>query len=86
MLKKAGIVVVAAAAGVLAVSPLAFADDGGNTNIIPIQNNTAQVDPQICGNQVATGVVVSVIGKAKNAADNKSKCKEDNTISNDARN
>lgn len=83
MLKKAGIVVVAATAGLLAVSPLAFADDG-NTNIVPIQGNTLQVNPQVCGNQVASGLGVGlIIAKATGKAENESKCKQDNSIDND---
>lgn len=84
MLKKAGIVVVAATAGLLAVSPLAFAGgDEGNTNIVPIQGNTLQVNPQICGNQLASGLGVGVIGKATGKADNESKCKQRNNVDND---
>lgn len=85
MLKKAGIVAVAATAGMLAVSPLAFAhdDDGGNTNIVPIQGNTLQVNPQICGNQLVSGAGVAILGKATGKADNESKCKQRNDIDND---
>ncbi len=83
MLKKAGIVVAAATAGLLAVSPLAFASDEGNTNIVPIQGNTLQVNPQVCGNQVASGLGVGVIGKAVGKADNDSKCKQRNDVDND---
>lgn len=87
MLKKAGIVVAAATAGLLAVSPLAFAhEDEGNTNIVPIQGNTLQINPQICGNQVASGLGVGVIGKAVGKADNDSKCKQRNDVDNDINN
>jgi hypothetical protein len=76
--------VVAATAGLLAVSPLAFAGDEGNNNIVPIQGNTLQVNPQVCGNQVASGLGVGVlIAKATGEADNDSKCKQRNDIDND---
>ena len=41
-----------------------------NTNFLNIQNNTLQVDPQVCGNQVADGIVVGILGKASNKIKN----------------
>jgi hypothetical protein len=89
VLKKAGIVVVAATAGLLAVSPIAFADDegGNNNNIVPIQNNTLQVNPQICGNPVLSGNALAVVvAKASADSKNNSKCKQDNSIDNNVDN
>ena len=63
MLKKAGIVVAAATAGLLAVSPLAFAtgsndnsenhtQGGGLVSLVNVQDVTAQVPIQACNNNV----------------------------------
>ncbi|MGI8815594.1 MAG: hypothetical protein ACR2G2_10075 [Pseudonocardia sp.] len=87
MLKKAGIVVVVATAGVLAVSPLAFANskhDDGGINILNIDKNTLQVDPQICNNNVLDNIVVAVLGRAKGKfdSDGSKKCKQHNKIDN----
>ncbi|MGI8815595.1 MAG: hypothetical protein ACR2G2_10080 [Pseudonocardia sp.] len=104
MLKKAGIVVATVAAGLLSVSPLAFAGDfqgdndhhksdndhhkshhsrasceqdnridnsgdgrghRGGLNILNIEKNTLQVDPQVCNNNILDNIVVAVLGRAK---------------------
>ena len=72
MLKKAGIIVATAAAGLLAVSPLAFAgDDHGKTEIdgvnhvdgsnhgglINLAGNNASVPVNVCDNQVPVNVL-----------------------------
>ena len=47
------------------------ADQGSdNTNILNIQNNTLQVNPQVCGNQIANGIVVGILGKASSITKN----------------
>ncbi|MDQ2708193.1 MAG: hypothetical protein M3Z25_11395 [Actinomycetota bacterium] len=88
MLKKAGIVVVAATAGMLAVSPMALAkdrhhDDGG-INILNIEKNTLQVNPQICNNNILDNIVVAVLGRAKGKfdSDGGKKCTQHNKIDN----
>jgi hypothetical protein len=72
VLKKAGIVVAAAAAGLLAVSPLAFAgDDHGRTNVedvnsidgsthgglLNVGGNNLAVPVNVCDNQVPVNVL-----------------------------
>jgi hypothetical protein len=63
VLKKAGIVVAVAAAGLLALSPLAFADDGGilhgahgQVGFVNGQDDAVQVPIQACNNSVIEGV------------------------------
>jgi hypothetical protein len=48
------------------------ADQGhDNTNFLNIQNNTLQVDPQVCDNPVLSGNAVSALfGKAKSISKN----------------
>ena len=72
MLKKAGIIVATAAAGLLAVSPLAFAgDDHGKTNVedvnsidgsnhgglLNLAGNNIAVPVNVCDNQVPINVL-----------------------------
>ncbi|GAA5118278.1 hypothetical protein [Pseudonocardia adelaidensis] len=71
MLKKAGIVVATAAAGLLAVSPLAFAGDdhgkkniedvnsidGSNHGLINVAGNNLSVPANVCDNQVPVNVL-----------------------------
>jgi hypothetical protein len=73
VLKKAGIVVATAAAGLLAVSPLAFAGDkgdhghghGGEANVIAdhseglinVSDNNLAVPVNVCDNQVPVNVL-----------------------------
>lgn len=47
-------------------------DNGdGATNFLDIQNNTLQINPQVCGNQVLSGVgVAALIAKATGTAEN----------------
>ena len=78
MLKKAGIVVAAAAAGLLAVSPLAFAG-----SIVSIDDNAIQVPIQACGNNVITGAIGILAKDLSNENNNKHvKCDQDNSNSN----
>jgi hypothetical protein len=71
VLKKAGIVVATAAAGLLAVSPLAFAGDdhgkskiedvnhidGSNHGLINVAGNNLSVPANVCDNQVPVNVL-----------------------------
>jgi hypothetical protein len=71
VLKKAGIVVATAAAGLLAVSPLAFAGDdhgktkiedvnsidGSNKGLINVAGNNLSVPVNVCDNQVPVNVL-----------------------------
>ncbi|HZZ45392.1 MAG TPA: hypothetical protein VFE65_00750 [Pseudonocardia sp.] len=89
MLKKAGIVAVAATAGVLAFSPMAFAsghhhdNDGNNQHgLVNVQNTNASVPVQACGNSVAEGTVGVLAKKQKNQDSHKGKCKLDNKVKN----
>ena len=70
MLKKAGIVVASATAGLLAVSPLAFAD-----GLISIDDNAVQIPVQACNNNVINNVVVGILAKNQKAkSSNKGSC------------
>ncbi|WP_084215986.1 hypothetical protein [Pseudonocardia spinosispora] len=87
MLKKAGIVVAAAAAGLLAVSPLAFAhdhDSDGNSQkgLVNLQNTNVQVPVQACNNSVLEGVVGILAKGQENKDSHKGKCKQDNSADN----
>ncbi|MBW0104224.1 hypothetical protein [Pseudonocardia sp. KRD291] len=63
MLKKAGIVVAASAASLLALSPLAFADSGNGIDkdskgiVSGLNGNNAQVPVQACNNNVPVNVL-----------------------------
>jgi hypothetical protein len=71
VLKKAGIIVATAAAGLLAVSPLAFAGDdhgktkiedvnsidGSNEGLINVAGNNLSVPVNVCDNQVPVNVL-----------------------------
>ena len=65
MLKKAGIIVATAAAGLLAVSPLAFAGDvdgvssvdQSNEGLINVAGNNIAVPVNVCDNQVPINVL-----------------------------
>ena len=65
MLKKAGIIVATAAAGLLAVSPLAFAGDvdgvssvdQSNSGLINVAGNNIAVPVNVCDNQVPINVL-----------------------------
>lgn len=104
MLKKAGIVVAAATAGLLALSPLAFAgdyngdgdgdgdgghghhgnsasceqdnssDNGGDNKqkgLVNVDDTTAQVPVQACGNDVLSGTLGIVAKDLKNQSNDK---------------
>ena len=84
MLKKAGIVVAAATAGVLAVTPFAFAHDShhshhhGNSQsgLLNLQNTNAQVPVQLCNNSIAEGVLGVLSKDQKNHDRHDGKCKQ----------
>lgn len=76
MLKKAGIVVAAAAAGLLAIAPLASA------SILSIDDNDIQIPVQACGNDIASGVLgILSFGDQENESSDKTDCKQKNSAS-----
>jgi hypothetical protein len=86
VLKKAGIVVAAAAAGLLAVSPLAFADDGGllggahgQLGLVNVQDSAVQVPVQACNNSVIEGVLGVLAGHQKNSDSHDGDCHQKNS-------
>ena len=79
MLKKAGIVVASATAGLLAVSPLAFAQGG----LISIDDNAVQIPVQACNNNIINNIGLGILGKGKaRGGNNKGKCKQHTSASN----
>lgn len=93
MLKKTGIVVAASAAGLLAMSPLAFASDGhhhghhdrsGNTQsgLINLQNTNAQIPVQLCNNSVLEGALGVLASHQKNSDSHKGHCRQHNSADN----
>ncbi|MBV9313948.1 MAG: hypothetical protein JO100_09440 [Pseudonocardia sp.] len=80
MLKKAGIVVAAASAGLLAVSPLAFAQGG----LISVDDDTVQVPIQACGNDIITGVIGILAKDQKNKQDGDVHCDQDSRVTNNS--
>ena len=84
MLKKAGIVVATAAAGLLAVSPLAFADDGllggahGQLGLVNVQDSAVQVPVQACNNSVIEGVLGVLAKNQKNSDSHDGSCDQKN--------
>jgi hypothetical protein len=85
VLKKAGIVVAAAAAGLLAVSPLAFADDGllggahGQLGLVNVQDSAVQVPVQACNNSVIEGTLGILAGHQKNSDSHDGDCHQKNS-------
>ena len=75
MLKKAGIVVASATAGLLAVSPLAFAE-----GLISIDDNAIQIPVQACNNNIVNNVVVGILAKNQSSkSSNKGSCHQKNS-------
>jgi hypothetical protein len=73
VLKKAGIVVASATAGLLAVSPLAFAD-----GLVNIDDNAVQIPVQACNNNVINNIGLGILGRGSaKGGNNKGKCKQD---------
>jgi hypothetical protein len=75
VLKKAGIVVATAAAGLLAVSPLAFA------SILDVSDIGVQVPVQACNNSVVEGVLGVLAKDQKNSDSHDGECKQKNSAS-----
>lgn len=78
MLKKAGIVVATAAAGLLAVSPLAFAN-----GLIDVSDIGVQVPVQLCNNSVVEGVLGVLAKDQKNDDSHDGHCKQKNSATDD---
>jgi uncharacterized protein (DUF697 family) len=89
VLKKAGIVVAAAAAGLLAVSPLAFAEgplDGAHiqAGLVNVQDSAVQVPVQACNNSVVEAVVGILAKDLKNSDSHDGDCKQKNSAEDSA--
>jgi len=92
VLKKAGIVVAAAAAGLLAVSPLAFADGGlgildgahGQVGLVNVQDSAVQVPIQACNNSVIEGVLGILSKGQENSDSHDGDCHQDNSAKDSA--
>ena len=92
MLKKAGIVTATAAAGLLALSPLAMAHGGGHrhgdhdgntqSGLLNLQNTNVQVPIQACNNSIVEGVLGILAKDQKNSDSHKGKCSQDNSADN----
>jgi hypothetical protein len=84
LLKKAGIVVAVAAAGLLAATPFAFADDGvlngahGQVGFVNVQDSAAQAPIQACNNSVVEGTAGFAAAKQKNSDSHDGSCDQDN--------
>jgi hypothetical protein len=84
VLKKAGIVVAVAAAGLLAATPFAFADgplDGahGQVGLVNVQDSAAQVPVQACNNSVAEGDAGVIAKGQKNSDSHDGDCHQKNS-------
>ena len=89
MLKKAGIVVAAAAAGLLAVSPLAYADGilggaHGQIGLVNVQDSAVQVPIQACNNSVIEGVLGILSKGQENSDSHDGDCHQDNSAKDSA--
>jgi hypothetical protein len=90
VLKKAGIVTAAATAGLLAVSPLAFAHGSGHhhrdgntqSGLVNLQNTNVQIPVQACNNSVIEGVLGVLAKDQKNKDSHKGHCKLHNDADN----
>jgi len=91
VLIKAGIVVATAAAGILAVSPLAFASEGHHrhhhdgdradvqSGLVNLQHIGAQVPVQLCNNSVGEGALGILAWGTHNSDSHDGKCKQRNS-------
>ena len=87
MLKKAGIVVAVAAAGLLAASPFAFADDAhsildgahGQVGWVNVQDSAGQVPIQMCNNSGGEGAYGYKALKQKNSDSHDGDCHQKNS-------
>jgi hypothetical protein len=88
VLKKAGIVVAASAAGLLAVSPLAFAADldgaHGQIGGVNVQDTAVQVPVQACNNSAVEGVLGVLARHQENKDSHDGKCKQKNSAEDNA--
>lgn len=90
MLKKAGIVVAAATAGVLAMSPTAFAHDHGHDHdhgnrqhgVVNAQNNNVSAPVQACNNSVGEGNVGVASKHQRNKDSHRGGCSLNNSVHN----
>jgi hypothetical protein len=90
VLKKAGIVAAAATAGLLAVSPIAFAHGSGHSHgkgnvqsgLINLQNTNVQIPVQACNNSIIEGVLGILAKDQKNKDSHKGHCKQSNEADN----
>jgi hypothetical protein len=93
LLKKAGIVAAVATAGLLAVSPIAFAGGGGHhhgggrdgnyqAGLINLQNTNVQIPVQLCNNSIIEGTLGVLAKDQRNSDSHKGKCKQDNEADN----
>jgi hypothetical protein len=88
---KAGIVVATAAAGILAVSPLAFASDGHHhrnhdgdradvqSGLVNLQHIGAQVPVQLCNNSILEGALGILSAGQHNSDSHDGDCKQRNS-------
>ncbi|GAA5151878.1 hypothetical protein GCM10023321_19690 [Pseudonocardia eucalypti] len=81
MLKKAGIVAVAATAGLLALSPFAFADND-QKGLINLNGTAVQVPIQACNNSVVEGVVGVLAKDLSNEDEHNGECDQENSAEN----
>ncbi|HEX4246438.1 MAG TPA: hypothetical protein VH008_01120 [Pseudonocardia sp.] len=85
MLKKAGIVAAVAVAGLLAASPLAFADDGilngahGQLGWVNVQDSAGQAPIQACNNSLGEGTYGYKALKQKNSDSHDGDCHQKNS-------
>jgi len=84
VLKKTAIVAAIAAAGLVAVSPLAFADGAGNgahgqVGIVNVQDSAAQAPFQACNNSGGEGVVGWFAHDQENSDSHDGSCDQSNS-------
>jgi hypothetical protein len=92
VLKKAGIVIAATAVSLLAMSPAAFASDGHRHHdgdhrdgggLINVSDLGVQVPVQLCGNDIASGVLGILASHQSNDSSDDTDCDQDNSLDND---
>jgi hypothetical protein len=87
MLKKAGIVVAVAAAGLLAATPFAFADGGhsildgahGQVGFVNVQDSAAQAPFQACNNSGGVGTYGYKVKDQENSDSHDGDCDQENS-------
>lgn len=89
MLKKTGVVLAASMAGVLVMSPLAFAHDGGghrhhdhghsgSGGLLNVSDIGVGVPVQLCNNSILSGVLGILSGGNSNNDSHNGKCSQSN--------